>query len=489
METPELAFDEGTLVLRNMPYENLKSAFPDKIWKWDPRADVWRIEALRYSEVKTRLDKNGWTFLSADHPQSTDAEFDQATSEKAILDNVPSWNRVIFPSSRFPPFRPEQKKAARAWVDRRKGVLVMPTGSGKTEVALALMKKISMSTLIVAPIRDLMYQWQRRILSTLHYDAGIVGDGQFDVRPVTVTTYDSACIHMNRLGDWFYFVIFDECHHLPGRFLREAALMSAAPARLGLTATPERADGLHKALDQLIGPVAYRVSLSSIRGDSLADYEIVRVPVHLSHTEQARYDHLSKKVANYMHASKSENKNFTWKDLLSESADNIEAREIQKAYYIKKSIESRAEEKFRVLEDIFRLHLGSRVIVFAGTNAMAREISLRFLIPCILSHCKKDERNDILNGFAERKYPAIVANRVLDEGIDVPEAKVAVVLGGLGSTRQAIQRLGRILRKSGNENAVLYEVVCESTKEVEASRRRRRSRPYEKVKRKFRPVD
>jgi superfamily II DNA or RNA helicase len=147
-----------------------------------------------------------------------------------------------------------------------------------------------------------------------------------------------------------------------------------------------------------------------------------------------------------------------------------------------KSIEDRAAEKLRVLEDIFRLHAGERVIVFAGSNAMARDVSLRFLVPTLLSHSRKAERLEVLEGFAAGRFPVIVANQVLDEGVDVPEAKVAVVIGGQASTRQAKQRLGRILRRSGEALATLYEVVCEDTHDVKRSRQRRRSDAYERAR-------
>jgi superfamily II DNA or RNA helicase len=99
-----------------------------------------------------------------------------------------------------------------------------------------------------------------------------------------------------------------------------------------------------------------------------------------------------------------------------------------------------------------------------------------------LPHTRKRERLAVLSGFAGGQFPVIVANRVLDEGVDVPEAKVAVVIGGQASTRQAKQRLGRILRRTGNVQAVLYEVVCETTEEIERSRTRRRSDAYERTR-------
>ena len=69
-----------------------------------------------------------------------------------------------------------------------------------------------------------------------------------------------------------------------------------------------------------------------------------------------------------------------------------------KAYFAKKSIEDRAEEKLRVLEDLFRLHAHEPCLVFAGSNAMARDVSQRFLIPCLLNHCGKKERLDVIGG-------------------------------------------------------------------------------------------
>ncbi len=357
----------------------------------------------------------------------------------------------------------------------------MPTGTGKTEVAFAAMAEAKLATLVVAPVRDLMYQWHRRILATFGYDAGIVGDNLFDIRPVTVTTYDSAYIHMDKMGAGFGLLVFDEEHHLPGKCRREAAILSTAPLRLGLTATPERSDGLHADLDWLIGPVAYRMPFHKAKGSTLADFDVVRIPVALNDDEQAIYDHCSRTVRQFIASRRKDYPDYAWQDLCKESGTDPEARHAQKSYYLKQSIENRAAEKLRVLEDIFRLHNGQQVLVFAGSNAMAIEVSRRFLLPTILSHTRKRERLAVLEGFANGLFSVLVANRVLDEGVDVPEAKVAVVIGGQGSTRQATQRLGRVLRRSGNSRATLYEVVCEDTKEVERSRKRRRGDAYERT--------
>jgi superfamily II DNA or RNA helicase len=389
--------------------------------------------------------------------------------------------RVIWPQIALPPLRPDQQTAVTAWQKAHRGVIVMPTGTGKTEVALAAMAQEAVATLVVAPIRDLMYQWQQRIEQRLGYQTGVVGDGRHDVRPVTVTTYESACIHAERLGDRFGLMVFDECHHLPGPVRSDAARMYAAAFRLGLTATPER----HEQLEALIGPIVHETSIAQARGSTLAEYDVVRIPVHLSSAERRHYDALCHQVRRYVLQRRQSDPRFTWQRLCRETAHDAAARRALAAWYAKRAIEDRAEEKLRVLEDLFRLHAGEPMLVFAGSNAMARDVSLRFLIPCLLSHCRKEERQDALEGLQGGVYPAIVANRVLDEGVDLPAVKVAVVIGGRSSGRQAIQRLGRVLRKSGTKRAVLYEVVCAQTGEEVRSRQRRRNVAYAGQRKRF----
>jgi len=456
-----LSFDRGTLLLTGLDARELAPVPGSSVWKWDARVGAWRCDAIHYPSVRVDLSRR----------------FARAFQD-AVLQPV----RVSWPKTELPQLRVEQSEALAAWTRAgHRGQIVMPTGTGKTEVAFAAMAETRVATLVVAPVRDLMYQWHRRILAAFGYDAGIVGDNTFDIRPVSVTTYDSAYIHMDKMGAGFGLLIFDEEHHLPGRCRREAAILSTAPMRLGLTATPERSDGLHADLDWLIGPVAYRMPFKEAKGASLADFDIVRIPVALNDGEQATYDQCSRVVRHFLMSRRKEMPGYTWQDLCKESGRDPQARHAQKAYYLKQSIEDRAAEKLRVLEDLFRLHYGQKIIIFAGSNAMAIEVSRRFLVPTILSHTGKRERLAVLNGFSERQFSVLVANRVLDEGVDVPEAKVAVIIGGQASTRQATQRLGRILRRSGSARATLYEVVCEDTKEVERSRKRRRGDAYERT--------
>jgi len=453
--TPLLRFAEGLLLLNTQPPRSATGT-----WVWDPRQNAYSCFAMHYDQVLP-----------------------------AILETVPlcriqppQWHPVKWPCPALPPLRPIQTEAVNEWMKTRRGVIVLPTGTGKTEVALHLMQELAVTTLIVSPVRDLMYQWHQRILDRLGYDAGIVGDNTINRSPVTVTTYDSARIYMRDLGDQFQFIIFDECHHLPGEIRGDAAKMCMAPYRLGLTATPERSDGREKALDALIGPVVYRRTITEESGKNLAEYDTSRIPVHLSSEERAAYNECSQVIRRYIAERRKTNPHYTGLNVRYDCATDPEARRVLRAEYRKMSIEDRAREKLNVLEDLFRLHSKTPLLIFTNTNVMAREVSVRFLIPCILNHSRKKERHETVAGLTAGKYPAIVANRCLDEGIDLPAAKVAVILGGGASIRQAVQRLGRIIRKKGEQKAVLYEVVCEDTKEVQRSRTRRKSDAYARTR-------
>ncbi len=460
-----LSFDRGTLILSGAA---LDAPALNKFWAWDARIDAFRCDALHYAAARRDL---------------------AALLGPRFRDTIAPPPRISFPKIDLPPLRAEQRGAVDAWnAAACRGTIVMPTGTGKTEVALAAMAAAGIATLVVAPVRDLMYQWHQRILRRLGYDAGIVGDAVFNLQPITVTTYDSAYARMTEMGHRFGLIVFDEAHHLPGRCYREAALFSTAPMRLGLTATPDRADGRHVDLDTLIGPVVFRQEIAHAKGRTLADYDVVRIPVKLSDAEQAAYDAASRTVRSFLiqraqalRDDPSSKRAYTWQDLCAESGADPAARRAQKAFYLKKSIEDRAADKLRVLEDLFRLHAGQRVLVFAASNAMALDVSRRCRAPTLLSHSRKIERRTVLEGFAAGAFPVLVANQVRDEGVDVPEAKVAVVIGGQASTRQAKQRLGRILRRSGDARAVLYEIVCQDTNEEVRSRKRRRSDAYERV--------
>jgi superfamily II DNA or RNA helicase len=136
--------------------------------------------------------------------------------------------------------------------------------------------------------------------------------------------------------------------------------------------------------------------------------------------------------------------------------------------------------KLRVLADLLAQHYPARTLIFTDDNATVYRISQEFLIPAITHKTAVKERHDTLSRFRSGEYPVMVTSRVLNEGVDVPEASIAIILSGTGSTREYIQRLGRILRRGEGKLAILYEVIAEATSEEHTARRRRSrtARPY-----------
>jgi len=430
---------------------------------WDDRVAAWRTEALNHVRL---ID-------------------DFASRGLRVRDEATAFFECPTLDPGLPPLRPDQEEALTAW-DRagRRGVIVKPTGTGKTEIALAAIARHRVSALIVAPLRDLMYQWQRRIRQSLGAEAGVLGDARHEVWPITVTTYDSAWIHMKDIGNRYRLIIYDEAHHLPGAALHESALDSLAPMRLGLTATPERADGRDRMLIELIGPFVFTERLPQARGRTLAHYAIIRVPIYLTEAEQAEFDRLSRAIRAYVARRRREDGAFDWKeDLTKLSRTDPEAKAILRSYHRKLALIHRSAEKLRVVEDVLRLHPNEQCVIFTASNRMALDVSARFLIPALTSHSDKRERNAVLDRFARGAYRALAACQVLNEGWDAPAVKVGIVLGGERGTREAVQRLGRLLRRSGDRPARLYEVVVEETPDVARARRRSRTDAYQSATR------
>ena len=143
-----------------------------------------------------------------------------------------------------------------------------------------------------------------------------------------------------------------------------------------------------------------------------------------------------------------------------------------KAYRESKRIALGTDAKMRVLGELMERHRSERVLIFTAENEMVYRISERFLIPAITHETPIKERREWLAAFNAGEVLALATSKVLNEGVDIPAAGIAIVLSGSGSSREHIQRLGRILRKQPDKEAILYEVVALGTTEEQISRRR-----------------
>jgi superfamily II DNA or RNA helicase len=449
-----LAFDRGTLLLEG----DLPAGLALPGFTADRRVGCRRSPACRYRETLTALKRAG---VAVDDQARRYEEL--ALASRLVRD----------------PF-PHQAEAVEAWVAAgRRGVVALPTGAGKTFVAQLVLQRIGRSALVVVPTLDLMQQWYGVLATAFDVEVGLVGGGYYEPRPLTVTTYDSAYLHMERLGDRFGLAVFDECHHLPGASYALAAEQMIAPFRLGLTATPEREDGGHRRYADLVGPVVYRRDIRELAGDYLADYEVQTLRVSLGEEERRRYAEERAVFRDFVAGRGIRLGGAAgWTRFLQATSRSEEGRRALLAYRVQKTIAQASEAKLRLLERLLARHRSGQVLIFTSDNETVYRISRRFVIPAITHQTPIKERHATLERFNAGDYPFLVTSKVLNEGVDVPAANVGIVLSGSGSVREHVQRLGRILRRREGKSAVLYEVVAEDTAEEFTSTRRRRHSAY-----------
>lgn len=443
-------FHGGTLVLNEVPRE-IQVAAP---FQWIK--EHWRCEGYHYPFLRDWFKAQG------------------------IRDTVPRWERLNVTLHDDRDAHDYQQEALTAWEQAsQRGSIVLPTGAGKTFVAIHAIHRVNSSALVVAPTIDLLHQWYARLVNAFRCEVGVYYGGEKNILPLTVTTYHSAGDVIAGWGNAFKLVIYDEVHHLPAPNWGETALMSPAPCRLGLTATypdeQEQTNGRFR-VDDLIGAIVYRLHMDELAGDTLAAYRTERVRVDLTEEERAQYDaDYAIYAAFFRQRQLQKTHGAGWlMELMRLSAFDVQARRALLARQRLLRLLASAERKKEALENLLREYYHERVLIFTENNAVAYQISRQHLIPVITHETKAKERKFILDSFHAGIYRAIVTSRVLNEGVDVPEAKVAIVLGGTASAREYIQRLGRVLRKAGNRQAVLFEVIARKTIEEGKSQRRRK---------------
>jgi superfamily II DNA or RNA helicase len=458
-----LTYDKGTIVIRGLAH------IPFAIL--DPRTNVLRALALHYSNIIEYLKQSGIEY--ADH----------VLSEETMMLSL------SLTSSSPLSLRDYQRRALDNWLRAGlRGCIVLPTGSGKTIVGIKAIEKANTASLVVVPTLDLMDQWTINLSKYFpNTRIGNLGGGTDDMQPITVSTYDSAYIRASFLGNKFSLVIFDEVHHLAAIGYRTIAEQMAAPFRLGLTATIEREDELHKDLPRLVGEVVFQASPNELaREKHLAPYEIERRMVEMLPDELEEY---RRNMSIYQQCIKKitfQRYTISLEKLIMMSGKNRTAREALLARNRAMNIALNSRAKLEELREILAENKGAKTIIFTQHNSLVHEIADRFFIPFITHKTIRDERQDVLNGFKEGRYMAIVTSKVLDEGVDIPDAELGVILSGTGSTREFIQRLGRLLRptpdtgssSSNYENykkARLIEIISSETKETNTSARRKRA--------------
>jgi superfamily II DNA or RNA helicase len=373
----------------------------------------------------------------------------------------------------LPELRWYQRASVSAWRDSGdRGVIVLPTGAGKTVVALAAIAELGVATLVLVPTRVLLDQWARALAKVWPHPIGRLGDGDHSVAPITVSTYASATTWAPRIGDRFGLVVVDEAHHVGAGCPGEILEMLIAPARLGLTATPP-AGPSEWALARQIGPTVYSLGIEALRGTDLADFDHVLVTVQLDTEERALYQRLRGEFSAFYAQQQRSLPGIGWRDFLTTSQRSLVGRDALAAWRGSRALLAYPAAKRAALRSLLENHAGDRVLLFTADNATAYAIARELLVVPITCDIGRTERAEMLDRFRTGECSVLVSSQVLDEGFDVPDAEVAIVVGGTASQRRHAQRIGRVLRPRPDKRAAVYELVVADSAELRQMHGRR----------------
>jgi len=366
--------------------------------------------------------------------------------------------------------RPYQAAAVEAMVARKGGLVVAPCGAGKSTIGLGAIARLGRTALVLVHTTDLLAQWRDDIERVFGFKPGVVGTGRRAVRPVTVGMLQA----LVRMSDWdladvagrFGTVVCDEVHHCPAVTVRQVLEKIGARYRYGLSATPEREDGLTPIIHWVVGPEIYRIGHEELRkAGHLVDPEVWQVQTG-------------------------------WTADLAVLAQRALARARQRL-----ALEGKTEGEIRKLTAHLRWKPGDRTPKWlcteiysalaedAGRNALVVDVAARELggghsllilanrkAQCELlvaalrdrgypaeflnSTVAKTQRKAILDRFRSGLVTCVAATQLADEGLDVPRLDRLILVSPSRAEGKTIQRIGRLMRPCEDKGTpVLIDLV------------------------------
>jgi superfamily II DNA or RNA helicase len=445
-----LEFDRGTVILSDCSTPEVAN-LPGVLW--DSRVRTYRAPGHRYRDIRNALERSGRSF----HDQV-----------RSVDDPPPGhWKAVDL--------RPYQAAALSSWeLSGARGLIILPTGAGKTLLAVAAMARRGCRVLCLAPTRVLLEQWRSVLERYYAGPIGQYGDGKRVLEAVTVATFASAFHHMEFLGNRFDLLVVDEAHHFGTGTSDETLELCTASARIGLTGTPPTTHLQRTRLEELIGPEVYRQSVSDLTGEYLAPLRVVTLVLDLTCDERREY---AREVAAYQPVVRQFFRyapRASWRDFQSAAIRTDEGRRALAAWRRSRKLVAFTETKQEALARLLVEHRVSRLLVFTGDNDTAYRVAREHCIMPITCDIARAERREALERFRSGDLGVLVSAQVLNEGIDVPEAGIAVLVSGRLGTREYVQRVGRVLRPAPGKEALVYELVTRDTHEIRDAVRKRR---------------
>ena len=398
----------------------------------------FNLRLIDRGSVKRELIRLGW-------PVQDEAPFVQGEALEINL------RKTCVTGQEFTP-RDYQREAARAVLGNGGpgtgyGVVVLPCGSGKTIVGMAIMSLLKTNTLILTTNVAAVHQWMEELLDKTNLKseeiAEYTGDSK-SVAPVTVATYQIITWRPDKEADFPHFklfrerpwglIIYDEVHLLPAPVFRVTAELQAV-RRLGLTATLVREDNAEDAVFSLVGPKRYDVPWKDLEGKGW---------IAGAFCTEIRIDLPEKLKIPYAVASTRE----------------------------KYRIASENPLKNEAVMQLIENHREDQILVIGQYISQLESLSDYIKAPLITGRIPNTERERIYRAFKKGEVRIIVVSKVANFAIDLPDASMAIqVSGSFGSRQEEAQRLGRILRPK-DRNSLFYTLVSRFTVEEDFAAKR-----------------
>ena len=320
--------------------------------------------------------------------------------------------------------RTYQKEALASTAKVSQGIIVAPCGSGKTIMAMKLIEEKKQPTIFLVHTKDLLNQAAEAVRTWLGEDPGIIGDGKREIRRVTIATIQSLR-HEDKCEDLlmrFGMLIVDECHHVPALTFTDVISRFPAKFRYGLTATPERSDGLERVINLVLGEV-----LHTITHEDLEDSGMLVKPV------------IGWVQTNFTYAYEDDYQNMI-SAVTQDSSRNECILRLCKAVFKKNRkallLSSRVSHCKILFDSLCHQGFQDRVLLVTGST-------------------KKSERQSRIEQMRDGKFDILIASNIADEGLDIPILDTLILATPFRAKSKALQRIGRILRPHGDKEAPL----------------------------------
>ena len=455
------------------------------------------INSLLYKSTKFVKDDSPrpcW-FLKGDVISEELDEINEELVKKIVIalkQRLPVTKRALSESFNFESLRPWQREALKAWNENgRQGLVEAVTGTGKTWLGLAAVAEelnFGGKVAVIVPTIELQRQWSEVLQRSFpDIQIGFLGNGSHEDLlscDVLIAIVHSASQRDLGLKDHeFGLLIADECHRY-GTDIFMGALEDGFKSRLGLTATRERADGGHKELEDYFGKVVYTLGYrESIDRGYIAEIKVAQIAVNLTIDEQFEFDELSEVItkSQFELSKRFGLKVDPYPHFMAEIVrikkegdmrDSMAAGRYLSAISKRKALLANTPEKLKVVKHLAGSINESNGTLFftetiAGAEAICDELKqVGISAATIHSGLKPQERYSAFLGFQEKRIQALTAAKVLDEGVDVPEADLAVIISASKTRRQMIQRMGRVIRiKADGRKARFVFVYVANTSE------------------------